>query len=74
MTIQRKRSKIRTAGTFCIWPRGVELMFDVSSETRRRWEKARVLPPRDVFLGGQAIGWKQATLEAATSGNLAATA
>lgn len=56
----------RTAGTVCIWPRGVERMFDISAPTRWRWEKLGLLPPRDVFVGGRAVGWRSETLEAAS--------
>jgi hypothetical protein len=71
MAITRKSNKVRTAGLAIIWPSGLDLMFDVSSETRRRWERAGLLPKRDVFLGGQPIGWRPETLAAAMSGNVA---
>jgi hypothetical protein len=74
MAIQRKSNKVRTAGSAIVWPSGLELMYDVSSETRRRWERAGLLPKRDAFLAGQPIGWRPETLAAAMSGNLAKTA
>jgi predicted DNA-binding transcriptional regulator AlpA len=58
----------RTIGTACIWPRGVEQRYDISSPTRWRWEKERRLPPRDVFVGGRPVGWRPETLDAADRG------
>lgn len=63
-----KSKRVRAIGTRCVWPGGVELMFDISPATRWRWERIRKLPPRDVFVGGKAIGWKPETLEAAQRG------
>lgn len=61
-----KRS--RRAGTACVWPSGVEQRYDISSPTRWRWEKRNKLPPRDVFVGGAAVGWRPETLDAADRG------
>jgi predicted DNA-binding transcriptional regulator AlpA len=62
----KKRS--RTAGTVCVWPAGVQARYGISLPTRWRWEKDGKLPPRDVFVGGVAIGWRPETLEAAERG------
>jgi predicted DNA-binding transcriptional regulator AlpA len=43
-------------------PRDVERLFDITAPTRWRWEKKGKLPPRDVILGGEPIGWRPATL------------
>lgn len=67
MNIKRARS----VGTVCIWPRGVEQRYDISSPTRWRWEKQGRLPARDVFVGGKAVGWRPETLDAAERGQLA---
>lgn len=64
MNIKRARS----VGTVCIWPRGVEQRYDISSPTRWRWEKQGRLPARDVFVGGKAVGWRPETIEAAERG------
>jgi predicted DNA-binding transcriptional regulator AlpA len=57
--------RARTAGTRCIWPGGVEERYGISAPTRWRWEKLGLLPARDVFVGGKAVGWRPETLEAA---------
>ena len=68
MSIKRARS----VGTVCIWPRGVEQRYDISAPTRWRWEKQGLLPARDVFVGGKAVGWRPETLDAAERGQPAA--
>jgi predicted DNA-binding transcriptional regulator AlpA len=68
----RPKKHTRTIGTACVWPRGVELRYDISAPTRWRWEKLGMLPPRDVFVGGKAVGWKPETLACADSGQAAA--
>lgn len=68
--VQRQKPiRVRGHGTRCIWPRGMAERFGVSDVTIWRWEKAGRLPPRDVFLGGVAIGWRPETLEAAERGD-----
>ena len=62
---KRVRKHVRTAGTGCIWPRGVELRYDISPPTRWRWERDGRLPRRDVFIGGRPVGWKPSTIEGA---------
>lgn len=64
----------RTSGTACVWPSGVQLRYGISAPTRWRWERAGMLPPRDVFIGGKPKGWRPETLEAADRGKLAQTA
>jgi predicted DNA-binding transcriptional regulator AlpA len=59
---------MRTAGTVCIWPAGVQQRYGINSVTRWRWERDRKLPARDVFVGGVAVGWRPATIEAAERG------
>jgi predicted DNA-binding transcriptional regulator AlpA len=61
----KQPKRTRSAGTACVWPSGIELRYDVSAPTRWRWEKLGLLPPRDVFIGGKAVGWKPETLDAA---------
>ena len=58
----------RTTGTNCIWPRGLELRYGSSAPTRWRWERQGLLPPRDVYIGGRAVGWRPETLETAERG------
>ena len=58
----------RSVGTACIWPRGVEQRYDISAPTRWRWERQGLLPPRDVYIGGRAVGWRPETLEVADRG------
>ncbi len=58
----------RRAGTAIIWPAGLEQRYDISPPTRWRWERDGKLPPRDVYVGGDAVGWKPATIEAAERG------
>lgn len=65
------KRRARTSGTACVWPSGVEVRFGISAATRWRWEKNGLLPARDVFLGGKAVGWKPATLDAAERGQVA---
>jgi len=74
MAIRRKRNTVRSVGAAIVWPSGLELLYDVSAETRRRWERAGLLPKRDAFVGGQPIGWRPETLAAAMSGNVAEVA
>jgi hypothetical protein len=63
--------RARSGGTAVVWPRGIEERYGISTPTRWRWEKAGLLPPRDVFIGGRAVGWKPQTLEAADAGKVA---
>ena len=65
---KRSPKRVRTVGTGCIAPRGIETRYDISPVSRWRWEKTGRLPPRDVFVGGIAIGWKPATIEQAERG------
>lgn len=59
-----RRKRMRTAGTRCIWPLGVEERYDISAPTRWRWERDRKLPARDVYIGGAPVGWRPETLDA----------
>jgi predicted DNA-binding transcriptional regulator AlpA len=71
MSKQQTEKPIRRAkisGTHVIHPRGVEQRYGFSSVTRWRYEKTGKLPPRDVFIGGVAVGWKPSTLESAERG------
>jgi predicted DNA-binding transcriptional regulator AlpA len=58
----------RKPGTALLRPVDLQRRYGISLPTRWRWEKAGRLPPRDVFIGGVAIGWKPSTIEAAESG------
>jgi len=40
-------------GTAVVWPSGVEERYGISAPTRWRWEKKKLLPPRDVSVGGK---------------------
>jgi hypothetical protein len=60
--------RARSVGTGCVWPLGVQKRYDISAPTRWRWEKLGLLPARDVFVGGKAVGWKPETLETADRG------
>jgi hypothetical protein len=62
--------RVRSVGTGCIWPLGIQKRYDISAPTRWRWEKCGLLPPRDVFVGGRPIGWKPETLDAADRGKI----
>jgi predicted DNA-binding transcriptional regulator AlpA len=61
-------------GTAVVWPKGVQERYGISAPTRWRWEKAKRLPPRDVYVGGVPIGWKPETLRAAERGPATAPA
>ena len=63
-----------SAGSGVVWPLGVQQHFGITAVTRWRWERAGKLPARDVYLDGQAIGWRRETLDRAEAGpNAAAT-
>ncbi len=62
------RTSRRSAGTACVWPKGVEQRYGISAPTRWRWERQGLLPPRDVYIGGRAVGWRPETLEVADRG------
>ena len=64
----RKARHCRTSGTAVVWPSGVEQRYGISGPTRWRWERAGKLPPRDVYIGGVAVGWRPATLDRFESG------
>jgi hypothetical protein len=70
MTKRAKRA--RSAGSGCVWPSGVEQRYDISAPTRWRWERLGKLPPRDVFLDGEPIGWQPRTLDRCDAGPNAA--
>jgi predicted DNA-binding transcriptional regulator AlpA len=57
----------RRNGTHVVWPAGLEDRYGISAPTRWRWEREGKLPPRDVFVGGRAIGWRPETLAASES-------
>jgi hypothetical protein len=68
MARKKKTAKrMRSAGTGCIWPKGIELHFGISRATRWRWERLRLLPQRDVYVNGVPVGWKPSTIERAAS-------
>jgi predicted DNA-binding transcriptional regulator AlpA len=64
---QRKTKKPRLGGSHVVYPRGLEARLGISAPTRWRMERDRRLPPRDVYVGGTAVGWRPATLDAAES-------
>jgi predicted DNA-binding transcriptional regulator AlpA len=55
-------------GTGVITPRGMEARYGWSPPTRWRAERDGRLPPRDVFIGGKAVGWRPETIERAERG------
>jgi hypothetical protein len=65
---KRAPKRLRSGGTRVVYPRGVEERYGISAPTRWRWERDRLLPARDVFMGGKPIGWRPETLEAADRG------
>jgi hypothetical protein len=67
----KPKKKMRTAGTHCVWPSGIEQRYGIKAVTRWRWERDRKLPMRDVFVDGVAVGWRPETLEAAERGSAA---
>lgn len=67
-----KSFKSRRAGTHIIWPAGVDDRYGIDACTRWRWEQDKKLPPRDAFVGGEAVGWKPETLDAADRGEYVA--
>jgi predicted DNA-binding transcriptional regulator AlpA len=72
-TKERGHPNVRSAGTGCIWPKGMLLRYGISAPTLWRWERIGKLPPRDVYIGGKPVGWKPATIEAAERGETAAS-
>jgi predicted DNA-binding transcriptional regulator AlpA len=71
-TVQRKAKRPCLGGTGLITPKGLEQRYGWSPPTRWRAERDQRLPPRDVFIGGVAVGWKPETIAAAESGQAAA--
>jgi len=55
-------------GVAILWPRDLCVRYRITPETRRRWEKRGLLPPRDFFLNGQPAGWHAQTLDCADRG------
>jgi predicted DNA-binding transcriptional regulator AlpA len=66
--VQRKPKRPCLGGTGLITPRGLEERYGWSLATRWRAERDRRVPPRDVFIGGRAVGWKPETIAAAEAG------
>jgi len=62
--------RARTAGSGCIWPRGLRDRYGISGPTLWRWERAGKLPRRDVHIGGRAVGWRPDTIERAEQGDM----
>lgn len=60
-----KRRGAPRAGSKCVWPKGLEERLGIAPVTRWRMERDGRLPPRDVFIGGKAVGWRPETLAAA---------
>jgi predicted DNA-binding transcriptional regulator AlpA len=67
-TPARAPKRPRTGGTRCIFPRGLQDRYGVSNATVWRWRRAGRLPPMDVYVGGQAVGWLPETIERADRG------
>lgn len=71
MAMQKRASKVKAArkpkapvSPIVLYPRDVQKLLNISFTGRWRLEKQGRLPPRDVFLGVQAVGWRPETLEA----------
>lgn len=64
----RAPKRRRDSGSRVIYPRGLELRYGISLSTRWRWEQQGKLPPRDIYIGGVAVGWNPVTIEAAERG------
>lgn len=47
-----------------IWRPDLQKMIGVSSETIRRWIKAKKLPAPDVAMSHKTMGWRISTLRA----------
>ena len=62
MSTKKKLRELPYAKRAVLKPLDVERLFDISDVTRYRWEKKGKLPPRDVVLNGEYIGWRPATL------------
>jgi len=65
---KRKPKRPALGGTGLITPKGLEARYGWSQPTRWRAERDGRVPPRDVYIGGEAAGWKPETLEAAERG------
>lgn len=48
-----------------IWRKDFQATMQVSSETIRRWIKAKKLPAPDVHMSLKTSGWRMSTLRAA---------
>jgi predicted DNA-binding transcriptional regulator AlpA len=74
-SVSRKRApkRRRTGGTRVVYPRGVEERLGISTPTRWRMERDGRLPPRDVYIGEAAVGWRPETLDAAERGQSTAS-
>jgi predicted DNA-binding transcriptional regulator AlpA len=64
----------RREGTKIVWPAGICTRYGISAPTRWRWERGGKLPPRDVFVNGEAVGWRPETIDAADRGEIPAAA
>jgi predicted DNA-binding transcriptional regulator AlpA len=69
-----KTFNCRREGTKIVWPAGVCARYGISAPTRWRWERGGKLPPRDVYVSGEAVGWRPETLDAADRGEIPAAA
>ena len=51
-------------GDRVIWRPELQKMMGVTSETIRRWMKAKRLPTHDVAMSRKTLGWRISTLRA----------
>jgi hypothetical protein len=51
-----KRESAATVEPGVVWPRDVELFYNISLPTRLRWEQIGTLPARTVLMGDRS-GW-----------------
>ncbi|MHB8816248.1 MAG: helix-turn-helix transcriptional regulator [Steroidobacteraceae bacterium] len=67
----RAPKRLRDSGTRVIYPRGLEIRYGISLSTRWRWERDGLLPARDVYIGGKAVGWRPETIDTSDRGQSA---
>lgn len=49
---------------YVIWRKDFQATMQVTSETVRRWIKAKKLPEPDVYMSLKTMGWRMSTLRA----------
>jgi hypothetical protein len=67
-----KNAAKNAAAKVVVWPCDLERRYGISVSARYCWERDHKLPARDFFVGGEAVGWHLATIEAAERGQAVA--